>query len=233
MPPSRRSGPGWTRGLLALAAGSVNAFGFLALGGVFTSVVTANSAAVGLHLGAGEFGAARPVALALLAYACGAVVGSLAAGGRGRLPATGLRGALALECLLLWLVAACWLAWHTRPDGAGRDTLLFLAAAAMGCQNAGLRVAAGSEATTAYLTGMVTSIIAGLVTEGRAPVRNAVVVLLLIAGAAATGALFRWAHHGAVLLPAALVTAALGLHLPAGRRGGRPRRGAAAPTGAR
>jgi uncharacterized membrane protein YoaK (UPF0700 family) len=209
---------GWTRALLVLAAGSVNAFGFLALGGVFTSVVTANSAALGLDLGGARFGAARPVALALLAYVVGAAAGSLTAGGRGRVPAAGFRGVLALEALLLWLVAACWSAWSTTPDAAQRGTLLFLAAAAMGCQNAGVRVVAGGDATTAYLTGLVTSTIAAFVTQGRAPLRNVTVVLLLVAGAAATGAVFRWVHHGTALLPALLVTAALARQDSAERR---------------
>ncbi|GGM22654.1 hypothetical protein GCM10010129_78720 [Streptomyces fumigatiscleroticus] len=90
---------------LLLTAGAANAFGFLALGGVFTSVVTADTALLGLHPGGGTFAAAGPVAVALLGHCAGAAAGSLVSGGRGRLPAGGVRAGLALESTLLWLVA--------------------------------------------------------------------------------------------------------------------------------
>ncbi|MFJ1703878.1 DUF1275 family protein [Kitasatospora sp. NPDC088346] len=206
-----------THGLLVLAAGGANAFGFLALGGVFTSVVTANSAVLGLSLGGAHPDAARLVALALLGYGAGAAAGSLATGGRGRRPALGLRGGLLLETLAVWLVAAAWLGWGGAPDPAQRATLLFLTAVAMGCQNGSVR-ATGSEATTAYLTGTVTTAIAALVTRGRAARQSAGSVLLFVAGAAAVGAAFRWLHPAAPLLPALLVTAALRTSWPVARR---------------
>ncbi|WP_371502025.1 DUF1275 domain-containing protein [Kitasatospora sp. NBC_00374] len=215
---ARRPGPGAaTHGLLVLAAGGANAFGFLALGGVFTSVVTANAAVLGLSLGGADPGAARLVALALLGYGAGAAAGSLAAGGRGRVPALGVRGGLLLETLALWLVSAAWLYWDGAPDPTRRAMLLFLTAVAMGCQNGSVR-ATGSEATTAYLTGTVTSAIAVLVTQGRLARRSVGSVLLFIAGAAAVGAAFRWLHPAAPLLPALLVTAALRTAGPAARR---------------
>ncbi|MFD9129339.1 YoaK family protein [Kitasatospora sp. NPDC059571] len=196
-------------GLLTLAAGAVNAFGFLALGAVFTSVVTANSALLGLHLGDGSLGAARLVAVALLGYLGGAAVGSLVAAGRGRLPAAGIRGALTVEAVLLWLVAAGWLQWHHAPDQADQALLLFATALAMGCQNAGVLVASGSPGPTAYLTGLVTATVADAVTRGRLRGRNAGTVLLLVAGAAAAGAAMRWLRPAAPVVPALLVTAAL------------------------
>jgi uncharacterized membrane protein YoaK (UPF0700 family) len=210
--PAQSPWPGWsgaTRYLLTLAAGAANAFGFLALGGVFTSVVTANSALLGLHLGSARLAAAGSVAVALLGYLAGAAAGGLVAAGRGRIPGAGIRGGLLLEALLLWLVLVGWLGWHTAPHGVERTLLLLFTAVAMGCQNGSVRVTAGSEVTTAYLTGLLTSTVTAFVTRGRLSVRNIGVVLSLIAGAVAEGAAYRWLHAAAPLVPALLVTAAL------------------------
>jgi uncharacterized membrane protein YoaK (UPF0700 family) len=202
--------PGWTgalRCLLTLAAGAANAFGFFALGGVFTSVVTANSALLGLRNA--HLAAARLVAVALLGYVVGAVVGGLVAAGRGRLRGTGIRGGLLLEALLLWLVVGGWLYWYMAPHGAARALLLFLMAAAMGCQNGSVRVTAGSEMTTAYLTGLFTATITAFAIEGRLQARSLVVVASLIAGAVVDGAVCRWLRPAAPFVPALLVTVAL------------------------
>ncbi|MDN3028553.1 YoaK family protein [Streptomyces sp. S.PB5] len=197
------------RWLLVLTAGGTNAFGFLALNGVFTSVVTANSALLGLHLGSAHLAAARAVAVALLGYVVGASAGSLVSAGRGRIPSGGIRAGLLLESALLWLVAAGWLWRHGAPTHGGHALLLFLTAAAMGCQNASVRVTAGGDVTTAYLTGLLTSAIVGWTTAGRLRARDMATVLLLIAGAAAGGVLHRWLSWSTPLLPALLVTAAL------------------------
>ncbi|MFF5554048.1 DUF1275 family protein [Streptomyces olivaceoviridis] len=200
---------GATRHLLTLAAGAANAFGFLALDGVFTSVVTANSALLGLHLGSAHLAAARLVAVALIGYVVGAAAGGLVAAGRGRLRGAGIRGGLLLEALLLWLVVCGWLGWHMAPHGAARTLLLFLTALAMGCQNGSVRVTAGSEVTTAYLTGLLTSTVTAFATRGRLQARSVGIVASLIAGAAVDGAVYRWLRPGAPLVPALLVTAAL------------------------
>ncbi|MFF0225853.1 YoaK family protein [Streptomyces sp. NPDC004629] len=198
---------GTTRVLLTLTAGAANAFGFLATG-VFTSVVTANSVLLGLHLGSGHLAAVRSVTVALLGYLLGVTAGSLLAAVRGGRAALGIRGALALETLVLWLVAGGWLWWHEHPGAAGRILLLFLLAVAMGCQNGGVRATAGGDVTTAYLTGLVTSATVALVTRGRLQGRNAAVVLILITGAVIGGAAYHWLRESAPVVPALFVTAA-------------------------
>ncbi|MFD7713690.1 DUF1275 family protein [Streptomyces sp. NPDC059785] len=198
------------RRLLMLAAGAANAFGFLALGSVFTSVVTANSVLLGLRLGGGSLAAVGPVALALLGYGLGAAAGGLVSAGRGRLPAGGIRAGLALETALLWLSAGVWPASHQEPGTGLRTLLLFVLAIALGCQNGSVRVTAGSDVTTGYLTGLVTSAITALVTRGAFRARDAAVVLTLVAGALAEGAAHRWLSWSTPVLPAVLVTAALG-----------------------
>ncbi|MEW2290122.1 YoaK family protein [Streptomyces sp. NPDC047841] len=200
---------GAVRHLLTLAAGAANAFGFLALDGVFTSVVTANSALLGLRLGDAHLAAARLVAVALLGYVAGTAAGGLVAAGRGRLRGAGIRGGLLLEALLLWLVVCGWLGWDMAPHGAARTLLLFLTALAMGCQNGSVRVTAGSEITTAYLTGLLTSAVTEFATRGRLRTRSVGIVAALIAGAAVEGAVHRWLRPAAPLVPALLVTAAL------------------------
>jgi uncharacterized membrane protein YoaK (UPF0700 family) len=187
--------------LLTLTAGAVNAFGFLSLGGVFTSVVTANSALIGIGLGSGHLSVGGLAALAVLGYIAGAAGGSWLAAHRGD-------SYLAAELLVLWAVAAGWAAAGGHPHGAARTALLVAVAAAMGCQSAGLRVTAGAGVTTAYLTGLLTGAVAELVTARRLQTRSLLVVAALVAGAAAFALTERGLRGAAAALPALLATAA-------------------------
>jgi uncharacterized membrane protein YoaK (UPF0700 family) len=200
---------GTTRLLLTLAAGAANAFGFLALGGVFTSVVTADSALVGIQFGGAHLTAVRVVAVALLGYLAGAAAGGLLAGGRGSVAGAGIRGGLLLEALVLWLVVLGWLAWHPATHSAARALLLLCTAVAMGCQNGSVVVTTGGGVTTAFVTGLLTSTVTDIVTKGRLRRGNVCVVLALIAGAAVESAVYCWLRPAVPLVPALLVTAAL------------------------
>ncbi|CAL9333391.1 YoaK family protein [Streptomyces sp. enrichment culture] len=205
---SRQRADAWAARLLTFSAGAVNALGFLALGEVFTSVVTANSALTGVALGGAEAALGLRAAVAVLCYVLGAAAGSWAAarahrGGRPR-----RADFLLLEALLLWAVAGWWLAADGGPGGAERTVVLGTLAAAMGCQNAGVRVALGSQVPTAYLTGLLTGAVAEAVTARRVQWRALLTTALLVLGAAAATLLDRLPHAVAPLLPALLVTAA-------------------------
>ncbi|MFD8418720.1 YoaK family protein [Streptomyces sp. NPDC059466] len=195
--------------LLTLASGAVNAVGFLALGGVFTSVMTANSALLGLALGNGHLSLANLAALAIAAYLVGAAAGSWITAATGPAPLTGVAGALLVESALLWALFVSWLVLDGAPGTTPRAVLLALGALSMGCQSGSVRVVAGSSVTTAYITGALTGLVAQATVEGKLQRHNALVILLLPVGAAVGGAAVRWAPLLAPAIPAVLVTAAL------------------------
>ncbi|MEU0036298.1 YoaK family protein [Streptomyces sp. NPDC006333] len=210
--PGEQGWPGHARAaqfLLTLASGAVNAVSFLALGGVFTSVMTANSALLGLALGNGHLSLANLAALAIAAYLVGAAAGSWITAATGRVPLTGVTGALLAESLLLWAVFASWLFLDGAPGTTARGVLLAVGAVSMGCQSGSVRVVAGSSVTTAYITGALTGLVAQATVERKLQRHNALVILLLPVGAAVGGAAVRWAPLLAPAVPAVLVTAAL------------------------
>ncbi|MFJ8006790.1 DUF1275 family protein [Streptomyces fagopyri] len=212
---SASGGRGWpghartAQFLLTLASGAVNAVSFLALGGVFTSVMTANSALLGLALGNGHLSLANLAALAIAAYLVGAAAGSWITAASGPAPLTGVAGALLAESALLWALFAAWLFLDGAPGTTARGALLAVGATAMGCQSGSVRVVAGSSVTTAYITGALTGLVAQATVERKLQRHNALVILLLPVGAAVGGAAVRWARLLAPAIPAVLVTAAL------------------------
>ncbi|NEV86369.1 DUF1275 domain-containing protein [Streptomyces tendae] len=210
----------WAARLLTFSAGAVNAWGFLSLGGVFTSVVTANSALIGVGLGGADPTLGGLAAVAVLCYVLGAAAAGRAAGhaqrGGRRPPRAGF---LLLELLLLWAVVGWWLAVDGDPSSGQRTAMLGTVAAAMGCQNAGVRVVMGAQLPTAYLTGLLTGAVTDAVTDRRIQWRVLATTTLLILGAAGATLLERLLPGVAPLLPALLVTAAwLTVHARTGVR---------------
>ncbi|WP_237554725.1 YoaK family protein [Streptomyces sp. SID4948] len=196
--------------LLTMAAGAVNAIGFVALGGVFTSVMTANMGLLGLAAGSGRAGLAGHSLVAIAGFVAGVPIGGrLAATRRGR-PA-GVRAALAVELVILCGITAGWASQGGRPDGTARLVLLAAAALAMGCQSGTIHVAAPAGVSTTYLTGSLTSVLRELATSGVFRARTALVVVMLPLGALFGGLAVSRAREAAPAVPAALVLAALAL----------------------
>ncbi|MFD6188845.1 DUF1275 family protein [Streptomyces sp. NPDC060275] len=193
---------------MTFSAGAVNAWGFLSLGGVFTSVVTANSALAGVGLGGADPRLGALAAVAVLCYVLGAAGAGWTAGHARRGGRLHRADFLLFELLLLWAVVGWWPAVDGDPPGWARTVMLGMVAAAMGCQNAGVRVAMGAQAPTAYLTGLLTGAVTDAVTDRRVPWHVLVTMALLILGAAAATLLERLLPGAAPLLPALLVTAA-------------------------
>ncbi len=212
--------------LLTTAAGCVNAIGFLTLGGVFTSVMTANSALLGLALGNGDPAMAKLAGVAIVAYLAGAVLGGSAAARSGRGVRSGMRGALAVECVVLSAVWAFWLVVDGRPQAVEKAVLLAASCLAMGCQSGGVRVASGGALTTAYMTGAMTGVVTDFVTRRRFDRHVALIVLLLPVGAAIGGLTVRWARLAAPAVPVLLVAAALAVVMYGGRSAARRHHGA-------
>ncbi|WP_245235246.1 YoaK family protein [Streptomyces violaceorubidus] len=209
LPASSRQDPhAWAARLLTASAGAVNAWGFLSLGGVFTSVVTANSALIGVGLGGADAKLGALAAVAVLCYVLGAAAAGWTAGRARRGGRPRPSGFLLIELLLLWAVVGWWLAVDGDPSVGERTAMLGTVAAAMGCQNAGVRVAMGAQAPTAYLTGLLTGAVTDAVTARRVPWRVLATMALLVLGAASVTLLERLLPRAAPLLPALLVTAA-------------------------
>ncbi|GAA4863156.1 DUF1275 family protein [Actinomycetospora straminea] len=190
--------------LLAGVAGVVDLWAVTSLGGPFAGVVTGNLVTAGGAAGRGDLGALWPPALAVLGFAVGVVVWSLA---WRRHPASVARPLLA-ELVVLVALAVAWVLAGAGPPGVVL-VLLIAASLAMGAQSAtALRL---GESTT-YLTGTLTGGLATLVAGGS---RGRVLALrqlgALVVGAAVAAVLLGVARWSVPLLAVALLVAALGV----------------------
>jgi len=199
--------------LLALTAGATDAVSFLALGGVFSSVMTANMALLGLSAGLRDGALAAHSAVALAGYVAGALAASRlvrvrepeAAPPPGRVTA-----ALAAEIVVLIGFTTGWELSGGRPVGATQLILLAGAALAMGSQSATVLALRISGISTTYMTGMLTGILGDLATSGRRGLNYRLTLLaLLIAGAAASGITFAHEPLLVPLIPLAPLLAAI------------------------
>ncbi|WP_065967372.1 YoaK family protein [Streptomyces sparsogenes] len=215
---------------LTVATGSMDAIAFLSLGGVFTSVMTANLSLLGMSAGTRDPQLAGNAALALTGYVLGALVGGRIVHGPSGSPGRRRRArrALAVEVLALGALWGLWAAAGGHPGGGRRTGLLALAAVAMGGQSALVRAVAPPGMSTTYFTGMLTNLLADLAATGRVRWVTATLLTALVAGAAGGGLLISLAPSAAPALPAGLVAAVwLGSLASAARTGprGRGRRG--------
>jgi uncharacterized membrane protein YoaK (UPF0700 family) len=184
--------------LLAIGSGTANATAFLVLGKVFSSVITGNLVLIGLAAASAKPGLALRSGLALAGYSAGVLIGvPIAARGRQQTWPPGVTAALCAEiCLLLGFTAA-WEAGRQRPGW--QVALLLLIAAAMGVQSAAVRRLGDMSAT--YMTGTLTSLLAGLITGNRPPGlwRDVSALVAVVTGACAAAAVI---HFGPAWLPA-------------------------------
>ncbi|MFG2754983.1 YoaK family protein [Streptomyces wuyuanensis] len=208
--------------MLTLATGALNAISFLALGGVFVSVMTANLALVGIAIGGSDPDLAGNSLVALAGYIAGVVVGARYSERCERANRPRVRTLLVGELLLLCGVLVGWLTVDGSPPAPLRTVLLGAAALAMGCQSATIRAAAPPGISTTYMTGLLTSVLTDVLAHRR-PDWNRVALLAALPAGAALGALaVGTARTAAPLLPVVLLAAVLALS--AGRFGapGRP-----------
>jgi uncharacterized membrane protein YoaK (UPF0700 family) len=151
--------------MLTWAAGSVDAISYLGLGRVFTANMTGNAVLLGLAIGQGQGFAALRSVVALAGFAIGAAIGAMIverAHKGGDWP-PGVTAALAVEGVVLGIFA---LAWHfpwAVPNGGVVYALIALSAVAMGIQSAAIRHLNVPGIATTYITGTLTSFVAGLV----------------------------------------------------------------------
>ena len=180
--------------LLALTAGATDALSFLGLGGVFSSVMTANLVLLGLSAAthnATEYGGelAAHAGFALAGY----LTGVLTAGRLLRAEAAPKRArmTLAVECVILAGFTAGWEVDLGYPTGWARLALLSTAALAMGVQSATVIALRLPGVSTTYMTGMLTGVLGDLATTNRAGVGFRLTLLaMLVTGAVASGFTF-------------------------------------------
>ncbi len=201
--------------ILAMTAGATDAISFLALGGVFSSVMTANMVLLGLSAGNQNGPLALHAGAALTGYIVGAVAASRAtapsgaAAGRRSTPALAV---LVAEGIVLASVTVGWEAAGAHPSGAAQVALLGGAAVAMGSQSIAVRALGMPGISTTYMTGMLTGILSDLAAPAGPAVGSRLRLLAaLIGGAIAGGITYAQAPRLAPLIPLAPLACAIAI----------------------
>src|SRR5262249_47514426 len=151
--------------LLTWVAGSVDAISYLGLGHVFTANMTGNTVLLGLALGQRQGLAALRSMIALAGFAGGAAMGALIVGGGPKQEGwpPGVTRAVLVEGVILVIFT---ITWHI-PAGAQSArlicVLIALSSLAMGIQSTAIRHLNVPGVATTYITGTLTSMVAGLV----------------------------------------------------------------------
>jgi uncharacterized membrane protein YoaK (UPF0700 family) len=162
--------------MLSLAAGCVDAVGYLGLGQIFVANMTGNTVLLGLALGQAKGQAALRAVVALAGFVVGVGAGA-AIVGRGRERSTwspGVTVALTLELAVLVAFAVGWFLAGAEPDGREVYPLIVLPALAMGVQSAAVRRLGIPGVATTYITGTLTDLTEGAIARLRAAVAGAV-----------------------------------------------------------
>jgi uncharacterized membrane protein YoaK (UPF0700 family) len=216
-----------------VAGGFVDAVGYMVLDHLFTAHMSGNSAAMGAHLGQGDWGEvlyrAWPIPLFVIGVAAGAALVELA----GR---RGIRSSGAPLLLLEMGLLAAFMAQGSRLPAHGweRYPLVALPVLAMGLQTATLQRVAGRTVRTTYVSGMLTQLAQEAVTylflrhdhEPAQAARGRALLLLAIWSCYAAGAVAggfgegRWRLH-ALALPIGLLVLVAVLDLRRPHRTGR------------
>lgn len=151
--------------MLTWAAGSVDAISYLALDHVFTANMTGNTVLLGLAIGQGHGWAALRSIVALAGFALGAALGARIVE---RAPKGGdwppaVTRAIFLEGVILGIFAVTWHLPGIARSGSVVYALIALSAVAMGMQSAAIRHLNVPGVATTYITGTLTSFMAGFV----------------------------------------------------------------------
>jgi uncharacterized membrane protein YoaK (UPF0700 family) len=150
---------------LSLAAGCVDAVGYLGLGQVFVANMTGNTVLLGLAIGQADGRGVLHAGTALAGFVLGVAVGAaIVERGPERAAWTpAITAALGLEVVILVAFAAGWLLDGSEPSGVAVYLLIVLSALAMGVQSAAVRRLAVADVSTTYITGTLTSLTARMV----------------------------------------------------------------------
>jgi uncharacterized membrane protein YoaK (UPF0700 family) len=198
--------------VLALASGATDAFGYLKLGGTFTSVMTGNMVLFAAAAAKGNGGLVVRTSLAICGYLAGAVLAVRISGPT--YSATPGRTVKRLLCVEL----AIFIAYGAVFQIAGLSThlgvqaaVLGVAAIALGMQSSAVQSYQVSGLSTTFLTGTLTSVAINLA-AGRSLRHSARSLLILgglLVGAGSASALSLASPRAAAFLPALFVAVAL------------------------
>jgi len=197
--------------LLTLTTGAVDAGSFLGLGKVFSSVITGNLVLLGIAAGTGGSALAVRAGVALAGYSAGVLLGAPIAARRGGNGSTWPRSVtitLAAEMAILVAFTLGWELAGGHPEGNSQLPLVALLAAAMGMQGAAVRQLGQMSST--YMTSTLTGLLAGLGTRRKVDglPRSVGVLVAIVAGAVAGGAVVKLAPEwlpALVLVPLGVV----------------------------
>ena len=200
--------------VLTLTTGAVDVTSFLALGSIFSSVVTGDLVLLGAAAGTGRPELAVHSGVALAGYVAGVMAGAPLAGRRHHAAGTwppSVTITLAVELVILAAFSVGWELAGTHPSGGGQLALVAVLAAAMGLQAAAVRRL--GQMSTTYLTSTLTALVAGLVTGSKPDglARSLGVLATLIIGAIVASTLLGEARAWlplVILLPLGLVIVA-------------------------
>jgi len=189
--------------LLAINSGAIDALGFLALGGAFTSVMTGNMVLLGLSAAHHDGSAAAHSGLAIVFFIVGCALGTRLAGTaqKGQPPwPRSVSRSFAVQLALTLVFAIGWWAKGSHPSGDFALGLLMINSLALGTQSTTVQRFGVSGLSTTYLTGTLTTMVQRLASGHRMrDVRhNALLLGGLVGGAALGGTL---ALHAAWLAP--------------------------------
>jgi uncharacterized membrane protein YoaK (UPF0700 family) len=158
--------------LLSIIAGSVDAIGFLGLGGLFTAHVTGNLVILAAHLVSGGTAAAAPM-LSVPVFTLALGLTKLLASGLEAIGRTSLAPLLLLQLLLLtgFLVLCVSTGPHFDPDAPIAILAGMFGVSAMAVQNALVQISLKGAPSTAVMTTNITHFMmdAGEVVLGREP----------------------------------------------------------------
>ncbi len=151
--------------VLTWAASGVDAISYLGMGHVFVANMTGNTVLLGLSLGQGHGIAALRAIVALIAFAIGVAIGAVIVERSPRRtdwpPA--VTWAITAEFVILVGFTLVWHLPHFTPTGGLLFILIVLSAVAMGIQSAAIRHLKVPGIATTYITGTLTSMVAGFV----------------------------------------------------------------------
>ena len=151
--------------MLSLAAGCVDAVGFLGLGQIFVANMTGNTVLLGLALGQAKGQAALRALVALAGFVAGVGAGAAILGPdqEGSTWSPGVTAALAVELVLLTAFAVGWFLAGAEPNGGSVYPLILVPALAMGVQSAAVRRLGIPGVATTYITGTLTGLAEGAI----------------------------------------------------------------------
>jgi uncharacterized membrane protein YoaK (UPF0700 family) len=214
--------------LLTITAGAVNAVSFIALGKVFSSVITGNLVLLGVAATTHSSVEAIHAGVALAGYAAGALIGAPLAARQSRhagmWPAS-VTATLATELIVLAGFCIGWELSDGHPHDAGQLALLIVAAAAMGMQSAAVHRLGQMSST--YLTSTLLGVLAGLATRtkpdglGRSLGALAAIVVGALAGGILATSAYAWLPVAVILPPAVVVAGSIAGSRHTGRGQGR------------